>query len=150
MKIFETGVYVGEYQHQMDEKGRLTIPSKWRLEENKTAYLALPNPIGCITIYPPKMLARLEAKVAELSLGDEKGQKTLMRLFAMADTLDCDKQGRMVLSEPLRKQAGLEKEATLVGSFTVFHIWQPSRYTRYMQQEETQESVGELLSRLGL
>lgn len=150
MKFLETGIYVGEYQHQVDEKGRLTIPSKWRLEESKAVYLALPNPVGCITVYPPKMLNRLEGKVAELSLGDEKGQKTLMRLFAMADTFECDKHGRMVLSEPLRRQAALEKEAILVGSFTVFHIWQPDRYTHYMQKEETQETVGELLSRLGL
>lgn len=150
MKFLETGVYVGEYQHQIDEKGRLTIPSKWRLEGSKDLYLALPNPVGCISIYPPKMLARLEAKVAELSLGDEQGQKALMRLFSMADTFECDKQGRIVLSETLRKNSGLEKEATLVGSFTVFHIWQPARYKAYMQQADTQENTGALLSRLGL
>ena len=69
-------IFVGEFSHQLDAKNRLCIPSKWRFVGDETdAYLALPNPIGCITIYPPKMVARLEEKVSAVSLGDTKGQK---------------------------------------------------------------------------
>jgi MraZ protein len=89
-------IYVGEYYHSLDVKNRLTIPSKWRgMASNVDTYLVLLNPIGCITIYPPKMIGRLETIVSTIGLGDAQGQKTLAKLFSQADTLDCDKQGRV-------------------------------------------------------
>ena len=63
-------LFVGEFTHALDSKGRLTIPSKWRIPGGDNTYLTLPNPGGYVTVYPPKMVARLEEKVAEASLSD--------------------------------------------------------------------------------
>lgn len=152
MALFEKCVYVGEYQHGLDDKGRLTIPSKWRfVGDQEEVYLALPNPIGCVTVYPPKMVARLEEKVSGVSLGNQAGQKALMQLFSKADTLGCDKQGRIILSEKLRSFASLQKEVNLVGNFTLFHIWNPLAYTNYMKTEgQDLEQTSQILSQLGL
>ena len=96
-----TTFFVGEFTHALDSKGRVTIPSKWRIQGGENTYLALPNPSGYITVYPPKMIERLEEKVAEASLSDPQAQSLLMELFSKADSFGCDKQGRINLSDKL-------------------------------------------------
>lgn len=136
----------------MDAKNRLCIPSKWRFTgDDADVYLALPNPIGCITIYPPKMVERLEEKVSTVSLGDLKGQKILAKLFSQADTFGCDKQGRITLSEKLVKHAHLEKNVLLVGSYATFNLWEPGRYQSYVESSlEEENEMSQLLQQLGL
>ena len=153
MGVLNKSIFVGEFSHQMDAKNRLCIPSKWRFDgDNADVFLALPNPIGCITIYPPKMVERLEEKVSNISLGDTRGQKVLSRLFSQADTFGCDKQGRITLSEKLIRHAGLEKNALLVGSYTNFNIWEPQRYQTYCASslDEGENEMSQLLQQLGL
>ncbi len=152
MGILGKNIFVGEFSHQIDVKNRLCIPAKWRFAgDDADVYLALPNPIGCITIYPPKMVERLEEKVATISLGDLKGQKILAKLFSQADTFGCDKQGRITLSEKLLKHAHLEKNACLVGSYATFNIWEPERYKSYLDAPLEEENVmSQLLQQLGL
>jgi DNA-binding transcriptional regulator/RsmH inhibitor MraZ len=70
---FVKSFYIGEHARSIDEKMRIALPVKLRLENEEDIFLALPNPIGCIIVYPPKMIARLEAKVAEVSFGDTQG-----------------------------------------------------------------------------
>ena len=60
--------FVGEFTHSLDTKGRLTIPSKWRIPGGDNTYLALPNQDGYITVYPPKMVARLEENMGDAKL----------------------------------------------------------------------------------
>ena len=152
MGVLGKNVFVGEFLHQMDVKNRLCIPSKWRfVGDNDDVYLALPNPIGCITIYPPKMIERLEEKVSQVSLGDIQGQKVLAKLFSQADTFGCDKQGRITLSEKLIHHAKLEKNALLVGGYATFNIWAPETYKNYMNVSEVEENeMSKLLQHLGL
>src|SRR5476649_2233003 len=112
MAVKERSLYVGEFRHNLDSKNRLTIPSKWRFSgDEEEVYLALPNPIGCVSIYPPKMVAKLEEKVQEVSLGNKKGQKALARLFSKADHFGCDKNGRITVNDKLIAHAGIVKEA---------------------------------------
>ena len=136
----------------MDAKNRLTIPSKWRFEGDEgVVYLALPNPIGCVTIYPPKMVKRLEEKVAEVSLGDKQRQKMLMKFFAKADYFGCDKQGRINLSDKLCAHAALEKDVVCVGNFVTFHVWSPERYGAYLDKEDDgEDEMSRVLCELGL
>ena len=84
-KVMETSTttfFVGEFTHALDSKGRVTIPSKWRIPGGENTYLALPNPGGYITVYPPKMVSRLEEKVASASLSDVRAQALMMELFS--------------------------------------------------------------------
>lgn len=152
MVSLEKTLYVGEYRHTLDDKARLTIPSKWRFSgDEEDVYLALPNPSGCITIYPPKMVAKLNAKVSEVSLGNRKAQKALTRLFSQADHFGCDKQGRIKLSEKLASHAGLTKECVLVGSFATFSLWNPERYSAYLEEDtEENDEMAAILSELGV
>ena len=150
--VIGKNVFVGEFSHQLDVKNRVCIPSKWRFSgDQEEVYLALPNPLGCITIYPPKMVERLEEKVAAISLGDVRGHKLLAKIFSKADTFGCDKQGRITISEKLIKYAGLSKTALLVGSYATFNIWEPEAYDKYIQSaDENENEMSQLLKELGL
>ena len=122
-----TTFFVGEFTHALDSKGRVTIPSKWRISGGDNTYLALPNPSGYITVYPPKMIERLEEKVSEANLSDTEAQSLLMELFSKADSFGCDKQGRINLSDKLLIHAGIKGKAVLVGKFSTFAIWAEDR-----------------------
>ena len=147
------GFYVGEYRHALDAKNRLTVPSKWRFkgDESDTAYLALPNPNGSITVYPPEQVQRLKAKIAEVSmLGDPVRVRAITRIFADGYQFGPDRQGRIGLTEKLVRHAGIEKEAVLAGLVNTFTIWNPQRYQRYIQAEEDSASLAATLKDLGL
>ncbi|MDR1665703.1 MAG: hypothetical protein LBR62_01500 [Puniceicoccales bacterium] len=146
------GFFVGEFHHALDAKNRLIVPSKWRFEGDEgEVFLALPNPLGCLTIYPPRMVSRLEEKAAAVSLGDPRGQKTLLRLFSQADTFGCDRQGRIGLGEKLLRHAGLQKEVVLLGSYVTFSLWNPERYRIYLDSNSDNENeMTRMLKELGL
>jgi MraZ protein len=137
MLSLDKGFYVGTFRHGLDVKNRLTIPAKWRFpgDEGEASYLALPNPNSSITVYPPKMVAALEEKIQRVSmLGDKQELRALTRIFGPAERFGCDRHGRISLPDALRAHAGLAKgaEAVLVGTVTVFHIWESARHAAYV------------------
>jgi len=144
-----TTFFVGEFTHALDSKGRVTIPSKWRIQGGENTYLALPNPSGYITVYPPKMIERLEEKVAEASLSDPQAQSLLMELFSKADSFGCDKQGRINLSDKLLDHAGIKGKAVLVGKFSSFAIWSESRREKE-GEEKNERDIFDAMRELGL
>lgn len=143
-----TTFFVGEFTHALDSKGRLTIPSKWRIPGGDNTYLALPNPGGYVTVYPPKMVARLEEKVAEASLSDVRAQALLMELFAKAHSFGCDKQGRINLNDKLIEHAGISGKGVLVGNFSAFAIWSEARYAK--RPSGDQRNIFDAMRELGL
>lgn len=140
--------FVGEFTHALDSKGRVTIPSKWRISGDENTYLALPNPGGYITVYPPKMVGRLEEKVAEASLSDVRAQALFMELFSKAHSFGCDKQGRINLNDKLLAHAGIKGKAVLVGNFSAFAIWSVGRYEK--RPAEDQRNIFDAMRELGL
>ena len=144
-----TTFFVGEFTHALDPKGRVTIPSKWRISGGENTYLALPNPSGYITVYPPKMIERLEEKVADANLSDTQAQSLLMELFSKADSFGCDKQGRINLSDKLLAHAGIKGKAVLVGKFSSFAIWSEDR-RREEGGEKDERNIFDAMRELGL
>ncbi|MDR2436055.1 MAG: hypothetical protein LBD33_01945 [Puniceicoccales bacterium] len=145
-------IYVGEHARSIDAKARVALPAKWRFgAKGECVYLALPNPAGCVTVYPPNMVEKLGEKIAEVSLGDDVGQRTLTRLFSRADQLICDSQGRVQINKLLLSHAGLEKDVIVVGNFVTFSIWKPERYGEYIGGESCErDEVNKILTKLGL
>ena len=148
MSESNTTFFVGEFTHALDPKGRLTIPSKWRIPGGENTYLALPNPGGYITVYPPKMVGRLEEKVAEASFSDVRAQALLMELFSKAHSFGCDKQGRINLNDKLLEHAGIQGKAVLVGNFSAFAIWSEDRYAK--RESADQRNIFDAMRELGL
>jgi MraZ protein len=150
MDLLEKNFYVGEHGRSVDEKLRVALPAKWRPKNEDDLFLALPNPIGCITVYPPKMVVRLEGKISEVSLGDRQGQMVLAKLFSKADTFCCDTKGRVKIDEKLIKHGDILREVLFIGGGSTFNIWNPEKFKIYMQREESLEDVASILKGLGL
>jgi MraZ protein len=132
--------YVGTFRHALDAKNRLTIPAKWRFagDEGEASYLAMPNSNQSITVYPPRMIVDLEAKLRGVSmLSDPQQVNSLIKLFAKGDRFGCDTQGRIGLSEDLRRHAGLTKDVVLVGTMLAFHICSPERFAIIVAEGDT-------------
>ncbi|HOO92762.1 MAG TPA: mraZ [Opitutales bacterium] len=147
----DTVVYTGEHRHNIDDKGRLTLPSKWRMQGDDV-YLALPNPKGFITVYPPKRAAKFYERIEQIGLGDEEAQEALFELSALAQSFGCDSVGRFKLSEKLAQHAGIVgKEVVLQGNFASFSIWSKDRYDGRLSGDvsERSQKLAGLLSKLG-
>jgi len=151
MMTTEQGLYAGEFRHNLDAKRRLTIPSKWRFSGDESAqYLAIPDPNGCVTVYPPEMVAGLRAKVSEVGMGNREGRRALARLFAAADAFSIDKSGRINLTERLCSHAAIDKSCILAGALNQFSIWNPQRYDEYMNPADDEGDLIDILGDLGL
>ncbi len=151
MISFEQGLYAGEFRHNLDAKARLTIPSKWRFSGDEEAlYLAFKDPNGCITVYPPKMVAQLKEKLSAVSIGDRKAQRAITKLLGSSETFTIDKQGRINLNDRLYEHAGIAKTCVLVGTVNKFSIWNPERYDDYVNADEDDGDIADILAGLGL
>lgn len=137
----------------MDDKGRLTIPSQWRpkADSDENAFLALPSPGGYVMVYPPKMIAQLEERISQISIGDIEGQKAVEALMTMAHSFSCDKQGRINLNEKLVRHAQIQKGAVLLGKLSTFSIYGEEIYAA-MQTEAAidPEAQAAIFKRFGL
>ena len=150
----DNSVFTGFFEHTLDDKGRLTIPSAWRHAQTEEggvggAFLATPHPDGYIAVLPPAEVTKLREKVSAQKLGDSAAQAFLARFFSRTQGFTVDKAGRTLLSPELLKHAGIEREAVLVGSLTKFNIYSPARW----KQEEARtagENYGDVMRRLDI
>ena len=127
-------MFMGEYHHTIDEKGRLTIPSKIRYElgERFTITRGLD---GCLFIYKKDTWEKLVNKYQELP--NVKEARNFMRFFlAGANTLEFDKQGRINISSPLIKYADLKKECVVIGVGDRLEIWSMDRWNDFISNNE--------------
>lgn len=129
---------MGEYHHNVDEKGRLIIPSKIREEIGDTFVLTrgLDN---CLFVYPMEEWNHIIAKYKELP--NTKDARNFMRFFLSGAT-ECsfDKQGRINISAPLMKYAGLERECIIIGVNDRLEIWSNERWNNFMETNESEFS----------
>lgn len=135
----------GTYEHSIDAKGRLFIPAKLREELGVTFYLAM-GVDECLAIYPQETWNRFTEKFASLPMS----QSAAMRpLFANASKCELDSQGRIVIPQKLRKYAGLEKDAVIIGVNDRAEIWSTETWNAREEEEMTPEKMKACLAALG-
>jgi len=145
-----TTVYSGRFEHTLDDKNRLTIPSVWRWVHTDTeSFLAMPHPDGYIAVLPPARVEKMLAQVSEMKLSDREAQAVKARIFSEALTFTFDKQGRFGVSADLLKHAGIVKDAVLSGMGDTFNILSPARDGE-MKRATAGENFGDMMRRIGL
>jgi MraZ protein len=145
-----TIVYSGRFEHTLDDKNRLTIPSAWRWAHSDTeTFLAMPHPDGYIAVLPPARVARLLSQVAEMKLSDRDAQAVKAKIFSEALSFTFDKQGRFGVTADLLTHAGIGKDAVLSGMGDTFNILSPTRWTE-MLRSTAGENFGDMMRRIGL
>jgi len=150
-EIRDATFYAGEFNKQLDEKRRVTIPSKWRFrgDEADNSYLAIPTVYGSISVLPPTMMAELHAKISKISMANPEKRRALSKFMSQSCTFGCDKQGRVMLGEAILKRAGVKKDVRMVGMGSTFEIWDPETRDAWLGESASEDDAA-LLEELGL
>ena len=143
-------MFIGEYQHNIDNKGRLIIPSKLRegLGENFIMTKGLDN---CLFVYPKSEWHILEEKLKSLPLTSRDARAFVRFFFSGATECELDKQGRILIPANLRNHSKLEKEAVIIGVGTRVEIWSKEEWDIYNEDDSlSYENIAEKMAELGI
>ena len=139
-------MFMGEYNHTIDAKGRLIIPSKFR-EQLGEEFVLTKGLDGCLSIYPMNEWEAFEEKLRALPLTN-KNARTFSRFFvAGATTCELDKQGRILIPQNLRQYAKLQKDLVIVGASNRAEIWDQEKWEQ-MCGEVTSEMIAQTMDEL--
>lgn len=143
-------MFLGEYQHCLDSKGRITIPSKFR-EELGLRFIATKGLDNCIFLYPEQEWKLIETKVHALPFTRADVRSFARFFFSGAAELEVDKQGRTVLPNNLREYSGIEKDLIIIGVGSRVEIWSTPKWADYTETAGScYETIAENLVDLGL
>lgn len=139
-------MFIGEYQHNLDDKGRLAVPAKFRqlLAKGAVVTKGLDN---CLFLYPRAKWEEIAQKFANLPISQAKARAFARHMLAGAMPVEFDSQGRITLPEYLRKFGQLKKETIIAGLFDRLEIWNESNWNKY--REATEKDSGEIAEALG-
>ena len=119
--------FTGEYHHNLDAKGRLIIPAKFR-DQLGMEFTVTRSLDGCLAMYAAKEWEILENKLNALPMTNEKARGLKRFLLGSANTCELDKQGRILIPPVLRDKANLDKDITLLGVGDHIEIWNADLY----------------------
>ena len=132
-------MFMGEYHYSIDDKGRITIPSKIRYLLGET-FIVTRGLDNCLFIYPKNEWDTIINKYRELP--NTKNARDFMRFFLSGATeSEIDKHGRVNISSPLMKYAGLSKECVIIGVNERIEIWSKDRWEEFILNNEDNLSV---------
>ena len=138
-------MFMGEYQHSIDEKGRLIIPAKFRDALGST-FVVTRGLDNCLFVYPQSEWATMEQKLKALPL--MKADARAFTRFFLAGATECelDKQGRVNIPNNLREHAKLDKDCIVIGVSSRVEIWSKDIWEGYAKASE--ESFNEIAEKL--
>lgn len=141
-------MFMGEYNHTIDPKGRLIMPSKFR-ETLGDEFVVTKGLDGCLFVYPNKEWQAFEEKLRTLPLTNKNARQFSRFFLAGAASCEVDKQGRILLPSVLREFARLEKEVVLVGVLSRIEIWSKDKWMESNVYDDM-EDIAEHMEELGL
>ncbi|MDD4688266.1 MAG: division/cell wall cluster transcriptional repressor MraZ [Eubacteriales bacterium] len=139
----------GECQLNMDAKGRMMVPVKFR-EEIGEIFVITKGLDNCLFVFPKEVWDDLEARINELPLAESRFIRRL--LIGSKETLELDKQGRILVPATLRDHARLEKDVVFMGVGDRAEIWSKSEWEEYNYHNfvENSDMVAQKMAELGL
>lgn len=143
-------MFFGEYEHTIDPKGRLNLPSKFREKLSETFYVTK-GLDHCLFIYDEEEWHNFEAKLKALPVTDKNARNFVRLFFAGAQETVSDKQGRFVIPQNLRDYAQLEKDVIVIGVSTRIEVWSKEAWLQYSQNDDVSyDDLAEHMSNLGI
>lgn len=118
----------GEYQHRIDPQSRVAIPARYREEFRAGLYLTRGLGEPCVWAFSPSEWETFSAPIAAMQPGSSRARALRRRVFGSTFDVELDRQGRVVLPQPLRQYAGLQEEVVIVGAGTYLELWDKGRY----------------------
>ncbi|OQY07504.1 MAG: cell division/cell wall cluster transcriptional repressor MraZ [Fusobacteriia bacterium 4572_132] len=142
-------MFMGEYNHKVDNKNRIMLPSKFREQFENQEFVLTRGLDNCIFMYPIEEWKLLEEKIKELPLTKKDARAFVRFLFSGALNDILDKQGRIKLSENLKVYAKIEKDVVITGALNRIEIWSKENWDIYMKKAENSfEDIAENLINL--
>ena len=143
-------LFIGEYEHSVDAKGRLIMPAKLRDEIGET-FVITKGLDGCLFAYSKTEWAAFEQKLSTLPLSS-KNARDFTRFF-LSGAIECeiDKQGRFLITSNLRSFAEIEKDVVIIGVNTRIEIWSKAKWQEYSQNDAINvDEIAENMTMLGI
>ena len=142
-------MFMGEYSHTIDTKGRLIIPSKFREELGET-FVVTKGLDGCLFVFSDEEWKAFEIKLKSLPLTNKNARQFARFLVAGATPCELDKQGRILLPATLREFAGLEKDVVLTGMLNRIEIWSKEKWNENNSLDDVaMDEIAEQMTDLG-
>ena len=141
-------MFMGEYNHTIDAKGRLIIPSKFR-EVLGDEFVVTKGLDGCLFVYDNNEWSAFEEKLKTLPITNKDARKFVRFFLAGAASVEVDKQGRILIPSVLREFGELRKDAVLIGVGSRVEIWSKERYEGTVGYEDMDEVTAHM-TELGL
>jgi len=132
---------LGTHSYQLDSKGRISLPQRFRERLADGAYLTLGQE-GCLWVFPQSEWERISTDVHEASLGSPEGRAYSRMFFSMAEALTPDGQGRLTVPLRLRQAAGIDREAVVLGVGDRIEVWDRPSWDRYAERYEGAYQTG--------
>lgn len=143
-------MFIGEYSHSIDEKGRLAVPVKFRPNLKKGAVITR-GLDGCLFIYTAQEWKKLADKLNTLPLAQEKSRAFARLMLAGAMEVTLDSQGRVLVPDYLRKYANVQKQVVITGLYNRLELWDDTAWNTYKTNtERSSVDIAEALSSLGV
>ena len=141
---------IGEYEHTLDAKGRLIMPSKLR-EGIGEKFIITKGLDGCLFVFSLDEWTNFEEKLKTLPITN-KDARTFVRFFLSGATeCEIDKQGRFLIVSTLREYASMDKEVVIIGVGTRIEIWNKDKWKNYNSDDNlSADSIAENMTMLGI
>ncbi len=134
-------MFMGEYRHNVDEKGRMIVPAKFR-DRLGSSFVVTRGLDRCLFVYPQDEWSKLETKLKDLPFTKKDARAFTRFFFSGATECELDKQGRVNIASPLRDYAQLDKECVVIGVSNRVEIWSKTIWEDYFAESE--ESFSEI------
>ncbi|MCM1124188.1 MAG: division/cell wall cluster transcriptional repressor MraZ [Eubacterium sp.] len=141
-------MFMGEYNHTIDAKGRLIVPSKFR-ESLGDTFVVTKGLDGCLFVYDNAEWTAFEEKLKSLPITNKEARQFVRFFLAGAAEVEVDKQGRILVPNILREFAQINKDVVLIGVASRIEIWSKERFDGMAAYEDMDE-IAEHMAELGL
>ncbi len=143
-------MFIGEYQHSIDTKGRIIIPSKFRGELGYE-FVITKGLDNCLFVYPQDEWKVIEDKLKSLPLTNKDARAFIRFFFSGASESNLDKQGRVLIPANLREHSKIDKDAVVIGVSTRLEIWSKENWESYIDEDNlSYDSIAEKMAELGI
>lgn len=141
---------LGEYKHNVDAKGRVSVPSKFRGDLGQS-FVVTKGLDNCLFMYSKEEWKTFEDKLRQLPLTNEDARNFVRFFFAGATECEVDKQGRINIPQNLREYANIQKDVVIIGLSTRAEVWDSSKWNNYTSPNSLDVSkIASQMSSLGI
>ncbi|MDA1169006.1 MAG: division/cell wall cluster transcriptional repressor MraZ [bacterium] len=143
-------MFIGQYNHTIDEKGRMNLPIKFRREVS-SGVVVTRGLDHCLFVYPKAQWQEMAEKLAKLPVTQKSSRAFARLMLAGAWDAELDSQGRLMLPEYLRQYAEIKKHVVVAGLYNRIEVWDEEAWSKYQKTtEENSDDIAEGMTELGI